>query len=368
MRDPEIVLFLGAGASKLCGLPTVEHFFERVEDPRGTHFTSACSVVARRIMTDEASGGVSNWPLFDAEKLFAKLEQWANTAGIAEVAPIVESGSANVHVPVAELLAHLKREIVRIYGHAPGLPACRRHYKDLFSMLVQKKTTPGPMWVFTTNYDTVIELLLRDVNFLNQIGPGNVGALDLRTGFLPWTPGPWRREMFSAPPRPAYCPVNLVKLHGSVTWKWDGEGEARRPFDPGLATPTGDYDCLVYFGYKSIPESEPFKTLHCLLKDALLRSAVVVSIGFRFGDPYIRETFDFALRANSALRLVCSLTSQPPSGSPVDELMKAFPDKVSLLLGEDGVPLPFGHHNFCAGLEKKLESARDLMDDPNTGL
>ncbi len=370
MGNREIVLFLGAGASKLCGLPTVEHFFENVQVPRDEGFMTLYQALARRIATGEGAKRGSQWPTYDAEKMFGTLQQWVDTTTIAGEPPVARltPGKGGLQIPTATLLAHLKREIVRIYGRAPGLRACRQHYRDLFSLLARKKTTMGPMWVFTTNYDTVIEQLLRDVNFLNQIGRGNVGALDLRTGFLPRTPGPWQREMFSAPPRPAYCPVNLVKLHGSVTWKWDGEAEARRPFDTGLATPTGDFDCLVYFGYKSIPESEPFKTLHCLLKDTLLGATVVVSIGFRFGDPYIRETFDFALRANDVLRLVCSLTSQPPAGSAVDELMKTFPDKVSLLLGEDGVPLPFGHDNFCAGLEKKLESARDPIHEANTGL
>jgi hypothetical protein len=162
--------------------------------------------------------------------------------------------------------------------------------------------------------------------------------------------------MFADSPRAAFCPVNLIKLHGSATWKWDSEGESRQPVDIGLALPTEGYDCLVYFGYKSIPEIEPFKTLHGLLKDILLTDALVVSIGFRFEDPYIRETFDFALRANSALRVVCSLTSQPPLESPLSELMTRFPERVSVLTGDNAAPLPFGHVDFCKELEKRLES------------
>jgi len=181
--------------------------------------------------------------------------------------------------------------------------------------------------------------------------------LDLRTGFAVGTPGRWHPEIFFAEPRRGFCPVNLIKLHGSTTWKWDGEGEGRQPFHTGLPTPTGEYDCLVYFGYKSIPEIDPFKTLHQLLKDTLLRDVLVLSIGFRFGDPYIRETFDFALRANDALQLICSLTSAPPPGSPLHELMKPCPGKVSILVGEDGAPLPFGRKEFCEQLEKKFESA-----------
>jgi hypothetical protein len=99
--------------------------------------------------------------------------------------------------------------------------------------------------------------------------------------------------------------------------------------------------------------------LHRLLKDILLQKhIVVVSIGFRFGDPYIRETFDFGLRANSDLQIICSLTSQPPPGSPLNELMKAFPRQVSILEGGEKAPIPFGREEFCQELENRLESIR----------
>jgi len=316
-------------------------------------------VLARRIAIEDGTGQAFKWRNYDAEKLFGKLEQWVNTAGIAGEPPIARfvPGKDHLAVPAAELLTHLKREIVRIYGRAPELGLLRRHYTDLFSLLLRRKVGQTPIWVFTTNYDSVIEKLLWDVNFLNQVPFSNAGSLDLRTGFVSGTPARWRPQMFTDPPRTGFCPVNLVKLHGSATWKWVDEGGVREPVDIGLALPTGEYDCLVYFGYKSIPEIDPFKTLHRLLKDILLRDVLVLSIGFRFGDPYIRESFDFALRANAALRLICSLKSEPPPGSSVEELIKNFPDKVSLLVGEDGAPFPFGRNEFCEQLEKKLESA-----------
>jgi hypothetical protein len=355
MRDREIVLFLGAGASKLCGLPTVEQFFAQVQVPPNSGFRAAYEELARRIAVEEGTAQDMKWPKYDAEKLFGNLEQWVNTSGIAAGHPTVKLRRGNIEIPAAELLTHLKSEIVRIYGHPPASGSSKQHYKDLFSLLLEKKTSSNPIWVITTNYDSVLEGLLRSDSFLSRTF-SNAGALELRTGFGLGTPARWWPEMFSAPPRKGFCPVNVIKLHGSATWKWRDEGGVREPVDTGWGEPSGDYDCLVYFGYKSIPEIDPFKTLHERLKDILLEDAVVVSIGFRFADPYIRETFDLALRANSALRVICSLTSQPPPGSPLSELMKRFTDQVSLLVGEDGTPLPFGHGDFCKELEKKLES------------
>jgi hypothetical protein len=88
MKDREIVLFLGAGASKLCGLPTVEHFFEKVDAPSGRGFKDLYERLARRIAIEEGTEQGLNWPNYDAEKLFGKLEQWVNTASIAGEPPI----------------------------------------------------------------------------------------------------------------------------------------------------------------------------------------------------------------------------------------------------------------------------------------
>lgn len=356
MSDRQVVLFLGAGASKLCGLPTVEEFFAQVQVPPGRGFMAAYEELARRIAIEEGTAQDMNWPKCDAEKLFGLLEQWVNTSGIAAGHPTVKLPQGNTEIPAGDLLTHLKSEIVRIYGHPPASGSSKRHYEGLFSLLLDKKASSNPIWVITTNYDSVLEGLLRNDSFLRRTS-SNAGVLELRTGFGGGTPARWWPEMFSLPPRTGFCPVNVIKLHGSATWKWWDEGGVREPVDTGWGEPSGDYDCLVYFGYKSIPENDPFKTLHERLKDILLlKDAVVVSIGFRFADPYIRETFDFALRADHGLQVVCSLTLQPPPGSPLFELMKRFTDQVSLLVGEDGTPLPFGHGDFCKELGKRLGS------------
>jgi hypothetical protein len=73
--------------------------------------------------------------------------------------------------------------------------------------------------------------------------------------------------------------INLVKLHGSATWKLDA---ARQPIETGWSMPT-DHDCLLCFGYKSVPEQDPFVALHTLLKSVLLRCEAVIAIGFALG-------------------------------------------------------------------------------------
>jgi hypothetical protein len=118
------------------------------------------------------------------------------------------------------------------------------------------------------------------------------------------------------------------------------------------------HDCLLYFGYKSVPQEEPFITLHTILKAALLRCEAVIVIGFRFGDPYIRELFDFALRANPTLRVICSLTRLPEPNSALAALMEQFAGRVQVLADSAGRPIRFGDPTFAEVLEATLRNAR----------
>jgi hypothetical protein len=89
-----------------------------------------------------------------------------------------------------------------------------------------------------------------------------------------------------------------------------------------------------------------------------LQSEAVVVIGFRFGDPYIRELFDFALRANQDLLIVCCLTRSPEANSTLAVMMASFPGRVVLLADEAGAAVPFGQDNFVPILERTLRNPR----------
>jgi CTP:molybdopterin cytidylyltransferase MocA len=105
-----------------------------------------------------------------------------------------------------------------------------------------------------------------------------------------------------------------------------------------------------------VPETDPFRTLHTHLKDSLVRSSAVVVIGFQFADPYIRETFDFALRANPRLRLICCLKHMPQVNTPLANLIHTFPNRVHILSGDDGTPIAFGEDRFSQALSAALST------------
>src|ERR1700691_1297087 len=174
------------------------------------------------------------------------------------------------------------------------------------------------------------------------------------TGFTAGRPGRWQPRLFSEGPRPKERFIQVVKLHGSATWK---RGGANQPLETGWAMPTA-HDCLLYFGYKSVPQEEPFITLHTILKAALLRCEAVIVIGFRFGDPYIRELFDFALRANPTLRVLCSLTRSPEPNSALATMMERFTGRVHVLTDSASQPIRFGDPTLSDMLEATLRNVR----------
>jgi hypothetical protein len=347
---PAAVLF-GAGASAFANIPTVHAFFNRVDwsPPRG--FEAACEELARRISILEKNDECRTWPKFDAEKVFGWLELWERNLAIDRSRATIEVSNLAGQVRIDDVISHLRKEIVRIYGSPIDWEFLAKAPHWSLIELLDGLTPPSePLQLFTTNYDPILEQIFGEQNtrlFLSG------RTLRTCTGFSEGRPGRWRPELFNTRPVSGERLIHVVKLHGSASWKM----ETSEPVETGWATPT-DHDCLLYFGYKSIPEREPFVTLHRILKSVLLKCGAVIAIGFRFADPYIRELFDLALLANQRLRLICALTRNPEPNSPVSVMMDRFPGRVLLLADAEGNPIPFGHPDFGQILESTLWDQR----------
>lgn len=340
-------VFLGAGASCAADFPTVRQFFNAA-CPQGQLVDQMCSELARRIAIDEGNQDNKTWPDFDAEKVFGWLELIEKSDRIRNQQ--TEISNSRIKIPASDLLSRLKQAIVQIYGRVPdpqGLATAP--HSALLQVLNSVTAEDEPLYIFTTNYDTLFEQLLANCNGLQ---PGKVPAGKLRVcdGFSADRPGQWRPELFGSKPKGGERLVHLVKLHGSVTWKRNGKDIV----ETGWRMPT-EHDCLLYFGYKSIPEEEPFVTLHGQLKAVLLRCEVLIAIGFRFADPYIRELVDLSLRANPQLQIICSLTREPEPDWPLSRMMKEFSPRVRLLVDALGKPVFFGHTSFAEALSQALD-------------
>ncbi len=350
-ENGSIVLFLGAGASACESFPTVLHFFEQVEFPSGAQargYEKSCMELARLISIMEGTSEHSMWPIFDAEKLWGHLELLVNSSRLMN-SPHFLAGFTH---SFEELLTFLKQEIIRIYGRSIAAAQTEaRSHRNLLTLLDKMIPRDQPLSIYTTNYDTVIEDSMRSPSLL----PKDFGTdARLCTGFTEGNPGRWNPQLFDARSSSGTRQVHLFKLHGSIIWKWDRTSAHPEPVEMNWRHGAGDKDCLLYFGYKSVPETDPFRTLHNKFKDSLVRASTVVVIGFQFADPYIRETFDFALRANQELRLICCLKQMPSPNTPLANLMHTFADRVQILTGVDDKPIAFGEDRFPHALTAAL--------------
>jgi hypothetical protein len=363
LNKGSITLFLGAGASACESFPTVLQFFEHVKFPAGVDargFKTACMELARRIAIVERTQENNSWPRFDAEKLWGNLELLVSSNKLTSPPfglPVTGTGGLLGQdvgrVSPEDLLVFLKEQILRIYGRRISASQSKpRPHQELLALLNKIFPAEEPISVYTTNYDTIVEDLADSLALSETLN----ARAQVCTGFAQGNPGRWKPELFDAKPVLGERQIHLLKLHGSVIWKWDTSGASPEPIEMNWRQPTGDTDCLLYFGYKSVPETDPFRTLHARFKDSLLRSSAVVVIGFQFADPYIRETFDFALRANPQLRLICCLKHKPENHTPMANLIHAFPGRVQILSGDDGSPIAFGEDRFLEALTTALST------------
>jgi hypothetical protein len=318
-----------------------------------------CEQLWRYIRLLEGRSSEERYPNIDAEAVFSLAEKIVQVDKALRIDSVPFSSRGGTHplvlpgVPsAADLYRRLMDAIITVYGRMPEKAAAEL---DPLAELVREadEFVPEgqPLWLFTTNYDTVIENSLE-----NWIASGEkpFDHIRLATGAADERPHRIDADSFVLDSKDGERPVNLVKLHGSATWKRETLEPASPIIDAGMRVPTGN-DCALFFGYKAIPEAEPFVSFHRLLKRALSTHLTVVSIGFQFGDPFLRELVDFALRANDKLTVLCCLRSEPKKGSAVDGLAGSHGARFRLLRDGQGALVPFGEKHFCATLRAGIE-------------
>lgn len=213
---PKIALFLGAGASRPFGFPTVNEFFEKTNwerDSKGTGYKTTTAELARRIWISRGKEEVCPFPSFNSEWLLEDLQKIVDTERLSKTTWNIQERTAH------ELLTFLKREVVHIFGQKVEEKDTSIAYLPLIKGLNDKIGIKGPLKVFTTNYDTIIETFFRnldskdlDVQFID--GFKEVSDSGLRE---------WSGKEYQSPQDGDKLRIELFKLHGSVTWKWDAE-------------------------------------------------------------------------------------------------------------------------------------------------
>ena len=197
-------------------------------------------------------------------------------------------------------------------------PDLSHHVRFLEALKKRAHGTASTVTILTTNYDVLFELAAGEVGI--RIETGFDGPLrrvfdpsvfDLARGTVENTRFTHRCELH----------VNIIKLHGSVSWFKEGGRVFESGLDLSSATPER---ALVLPRRRKVMDalSEPFDRLFTRASRTLgTQCQFVVACGFSFGDKHINDQLIFPKLNAGKIRLTALCGEEPDC---IDELKK-FP-------------------------------------------
>jgi len=262
-RTRHVCVFVGAGASKACGLPDVA--------------TLQMSVLQDLDATKRAAFELQ----LKERNLEQALSRLRRIAGLLNDDQTVDGLTAEA---ATELDADVCASIVKQLNveHADLEPAYR------FAAWAARADYRQPVEIFNVNYDLINETAFERLRV--PYFDGFVGALEARfhTDLVEARTGTNEQSV------PCFF-ARLWKLHGSVNWQWS-DGEIVRLGGPVKS----GQPAAIYPSETKYEESRrmPFVVLHDRFRRALNESETIMLMsGYSFGDQHLNElVFDAARR------------------------------------------------------------------------
>jgi hypothetical protein len=299
-RDTTVV-FAGAGASTAVNrdhYPTTVEFFDQLPvEVKGDPFFEQFIDLLHEERGSDA--------VIDVELLLAKIEelqQFIHTVADAKAVPgwflrgtrLAKVLNPNVNfqsiLDAAEqaqprlrmLVERINRQVYQLFRRMPAKRELERTWVPFLQRLF---TTPGPIEIFTTNYDLVIEAALEDLRE-RDIGYPKIQT-GRRNGVLQTLDTRVWIERRSDESRGGV----LTKLHGSIDWsrsESDVDGAVYVGSDPHFKGSDGRH-VIIYPGFKGLPDRQPFGLFHEYFQKTLLVASRIVFVGFAFRDTHINQ-------------------------------------------------------------------------------
>jgi hypothetical protein len=280
-RSRHVCAFLGAGASKACGLPDVAGLEKLVLDGLADpHKTAFKSQLADR----------------NLEEALSRLRR---------IAALVE-GDDRVDGLWREEAVVLDAEVCRLIVEHLGTDGTNLEPALNFAAWAGRTDYQLPLEVFTVNYDLVLETALETLRV--PYFDGFVGSLR----------GRFHTDLVESArsDQDAWLPrflVRLWKLHGSINWEWEREGF---PEIVRLGAPVGGASPAAIFPSDSkYQESRrvPFMVLHDRFRRALLENETLALVsGYSWEDEHLNELLFDSLRRRPRSEVIAFCYSSIP--------------------------------------------------------
>jgi hypothetical protein len=273
---------LGAGASQPYGVPTMTGFYASFRDHVKKRRPDLFVLLQRLEKGSEA-------PSPDLETLLADL-QLATSAQAGLKLLGVETKGTLPSEHLADLRGALDAFIVDTCERFDR----ERSAEDLRALLDARQF--GPLWIFTTNYDRLVEHACEqlDVNFSD----GFEGGLGRPVADYIGT--------FTED-------VRVVKLHGSVNWFQDFPGGELHRLDRGYSLPTKDFSfvrggqqlkpLMIIPTLEKLVFDKPYSTLVARLGDVLRECSLLIVIGNSLRDRHLLSQISERMPAMQVLMM-----------------------------------------------------------------
>ena len=263
-RSRHVCMLLGAGVGKACGLPDVKELQSKVLQALCDDHREAL----KRVLEGRT-----------LEQALSRLRR---------ISALVE-GDDTVDGLTAGDAGDLDNLVCRAIVNALQIDEVDQSGARCLAAWAARASYSMPLELFTVNYDLLLETALEQARA--TYFDGFVGNIEARfqTELVEAMPGADGETM------PSFL-IRLWKLHGSLNWKWNDDGELVRigsPIPEGLAA-------AIYPSDAKYEESRrvPFVVLQDRLRRSLNEPETLVLIsGYSFGDEHLNEMlFDSALR------------------------------------------------------------------------
>lgn len=294
-------LFLGAGASFEAGYPLI---------------TKLTSAILQNLNTPQFEL-VSN---LVEEELGCTLDVEAGYPNIEMISDLLASCSIQLGAIHGEeyhkAALHIRNEIVRVLQTVEN-PDLTQHIRLLEAFRRIKEGTTSPLWIFTTNYDLLIERAAAEAGI--PLYDGFIGGAlrYFQPSSLSWCHGTvlnqYGRPQFELRTGPY---INLIKLHGSIDWWINNKDNERQKV----------YSCLDHSLIRSnitramiTPQRSKVHDVLGLPYDQLwgVASSVLgkqckylLSCGYSFGDEHINKKLFLPRLVDGRLKIFALLSDE----------------------------------------------------------
>lgn len=303
------IWLLGAGVSYNAGVPLMSQLTSRVRQlvaeaeqqnlladilavlKPGSHIEHVLSylsdqiTVAGRTVLETASINGRQYKVADLVALHA--------AVLTHISRVVRWGFRAATDASPEEVGSASDPIITIADHLAFMDA-------LFNR-AQAGLQRGPIKIFTTNYDTLIEdaLALSGVSYWDGFSGGAVA---------------FRTHSFGGKEPGAEVKAHVVKLHGSIDWRLVASQRVVRVRDSDAYPEKGGLALIYPQATKYVAtQRDPFAAQFEQLRRALSASNVVMGIcGYSFGDEHINDEIALAMSApNNNVTLIAFVDELP---------------------------------------------------------